>query len=285
MTRRIVTAVLVVFMAVLLAGMVVVGLARNRELAAKVGCRNNLRALALLGTPFSRNDQGQVLKAPGVASATSIWPGTVFNPTLPPTDRLSWVALALPYFGEPSIDTQALASSLDQKAKWNDPPNRTAATAQLRTLQCPGAPILPAAGEPALTMMIGIAGLGKDAAVIVRTNPVSPRRGAFNYDSKTPLELISQHDGISQTLLFGVTTKHNGPWLQGGPATVRGLDDSANHTPLIGPGGQFGGSIPSGTWFAFCDGSVRFFRTATEPRILFALSTLAGGATEFSPDE
>lgn len=271
--------------AVLAFGMLAVYVDHSRGLAAKVTCQNNLRALALLGTPYNRGDTGLVLTSKDAKHAASVWPGTVMNDKLKPDERLSWVAFALPTLLEPGLNTPALAKSLDTAKAWNAGPNRDASLKVLRTLQCPANPMLPAAGEPAVTMYVGIAGLGADAATLPLSEPISKRAGAFRYDSATPLAVISAHDGISQTLLFGQTTHRNGLWLQGGPGTVRGLDDTVTALPLIGPGGQFGGTLPGGTWFAFADGSVRFFRTATAPTILYSLATIAGGPAEFRPEE
>ncbi len=72
-----------------------------------------------------------------------------------------------------------------------------------------------------------------------------------------------------------------GPWVAGGLATVRGLDTA--ELPYIGAGRQFGGLHDSGTFAAFADGSVRFISDTINPRILEALSTIAGGEA-LSPD-
>jgi prepilin-type processing-associated H-X9-DG protein len=39
----------------------------------------------------------------------------------------------------------------------------------------------------------------------------------------------------------------------------------------------FGSYHPGGANFAFCDGSVKFLKSTTDPRVLSALSTRAGG--------
>ncbi|CAN5228993.1 hypothetical protein BH11PLA2_BH11PLA2_21450 [soil metagenome] len=266
-------------------GFVIMFVTRTREQAAKVTCQNNLRALALLGTPYTRGDSGLVLPAKNSKSAASVWAGTVMNDKLQPHQRLSWVVEALPMLLEPSVDTAKLLQSIDKSKAWEQSPNLEASQRLLRTLQCPASPVLPAPGQPAVTMYVGISGVGKNSALFPLTEPLSNRAGAFRYDSATPLAVISAHDGLSQTLLFGQTTSDLGPWMQGGLSTVRGLEDIEGAKPLIGVGGQFGGTIAGGCWFALCDGSVRFFRTTTEPKVLYALATIAGGKTEFALDE
>jgi prepilin-type processing-associated H-X9-DG protein len=67
----------------------------------------------------------------------------------------------------------------------------------------------------------------------------------------------------------------NGSWLQGGPATVRGLDPAQQ--PYLGPGRQFGGIHLGAGNFAFADGSVRAISESINPKIFEALSTIAGG--------
>ena len=66
-----------------------------------------------------------------------------------------------------------------------------------------------------------------------------------------------------------------GSWLQGGRATVRGLDPAQK--PYIGNGRQFGGLHGGGGYVAFADGSVRRVNESVDPSIFEAISTMAGG--------
>jgi hypothetical protein len=101
-----------------------------------------------------------------------------------------------------------------------------------------------------------------------------PRAGVFGYDRQTGLADII--DGAAFTMVVAESGRAKGPWLAGGPATVRGLDPA--DLPYIGPGCQFGGlHEPSGLHVALADGSVRFIRDTINPKVFEALSTIAGG--------
>jgi hypothetical protein len=105
----------------------------------------------------------------------------------------------------------------------------------------------------------------------------------FGYDRRTSLDDVP--DGSTFTLLILETSRDNGPWARGGPATVRGLDPA--DTPYLGPGRPFGGTHfaengvfsrggPIGCNAAMADGSVHFFQQTVAPRVLEALATAAG---------
>ena len=124
-----------------------------------------------------------------------------------------------------------------------------------------------------------------DAATATHPPPPDPaaRAGAFRYDAATPFDRIG--DGLSQTLLLGETANDVGPWLRGGPSTVRGLDDGKSAKPLIGAGGQFGGYYPNGAYFAMCDGSVRNITPQITRGVLLDLATIDGGNEAKLPGE
>ena len=71
------------------------------------------------------------------------------------------------------------------------------------------------------------------------------------------------------------TAAHNGPWVAGGPASVRGLEQGG--TPYMGRNGQFGTTHRRGIMCLFADGSVRFLRSSISPEAFEALATIAGG--------
>lgn len=268
MTRRIVTVVLVGMLLLVFAAGLVTWLTKARYQADREASRNSLRQLGQFAAAYStavanRNPPPELASVP---------PGTVVRPDLPPDRRLSWVVQMLPVLDRRHQDTGKLLSQIELGGAWDSDANAAAGRTPVRVLLCPARPPVVADGEPAVTQFVGIAGVGPDAASL---SPDDPRAGAFRYDSATPLTAFP--DGLSNTLLFGQTNHQLGPWIRGGPATVRGLVDGEK---LLGDGGQFGGIDVGGTFFGFADGHVTSFGDATRPAILKALATRAGGAAE-----
>ena len=140
------------------------------------------------------------------------------------------------------------------------------------------------ADQPAPPCYVGIAGWARTPRnSCCRRSPNAPARaGAFRYDAATPFDRIG--DGLSQTLLVGETANDLGPWLRGGPSTVRGVDDAKDAKPFIGTGGQFGGYFPNGANFAMCDGSVRILTPRISPDVLLRLATIDEGTGAAVPD-
>ncbi len=95
----------------------------------------------------------------------------------------------------------------------------------------------------------------------------------FGYDRKTTLADIK--DGAATTMMLAESGRVIGSWLQGGPATVRGLDPT--NAPYIGPGRQFGGLHDGVAVIAMADGSVRVVSESIHPELFQAMSTIAGG--------
>ena len=262
-------------------GFVLTYLSKMRQAAAELGCTNNMRGLALFAA-FQATGQGQ----PAVRKTDRIPAGTVYLADVPADDRLSWAAAVLPGLDQRRQDVVPLLTGIDPLAPWPADRNQQAARTRLPAFLCPSNPPAADPAAPAPTCYVGVAGLGADAALIVLPAPPAPappRAGCFRYDAPTPFDAIT--DGLSQSLLFGERSGDLGPWLRGGPATVRGLDDAAGASPLIGVGGQFGGNHPAGANWAFADGGVRAFTERVDPKLLFRLATIAGKETDALPGE
>jgi prepilin-type processing-associated H-X9-DG protein len=245
--------------AVVLGGFI--GLARMADRASigrvyspRAHCQSNLRniAFALLG--YLGAQEGEK------AFPNGTWP----NPSLPPEKRLSWYAVITPYLDHPILD------AMDRIQPWDNQSNDPIACTRIELLVCPIA-VAPQGGRLP-TPYIGIAGLGTDAPFLPKGHP---RAGVFGYERGTTLAEIT--DGAAYTMIVVESARVRGSWLAGGPATVRGLDTA--ELPYIGRGQQFGGVHPSGMNAAFADGSVRFVNDTINPRVLEALSTIAGGET------
>ncbi len=275
MNRR-VTIIGAGLLVLVVAGLVIPFIVKARLKANLAASQNNLRELALFAAhnakPDPNNDKRKLL--------TEIPAGTIALYGMPQEDRLSWVVGVIPGMDQRRVNSEQLLSTIDRTKPWNADTNQQAARTRLPVLLCPeNLPEVPP-GSPAITCYVGISGLSANAAAL----PIdSPQAGAMRYDTPTPFERIS--DGLSQTLLFAETRNELGPWLRGGPSTVRGLDNAPGAPALIGTDGQFGGYFPGITHFAMCDGSVRAFTANTDPRVLYGLSTIAGKNTDPVPGE
>lgn len=245
---------------------IIVGLAFLFALIA-ISARNAERAsLMNESRRCVRNLHNIALGILGYHDANGVFPtGTWPNPDLDPESRLSWYALILPH-----IDMPEEQDALEKDQPWNSGQNDVCAHKYNSVLLCPNrvAPG-PAGLEPAY--YVGIAGLGTDAPTLPKSDP---RAGVFAYDRQTTLTDIT--DGAASTLLIAETARVSGSWLQGGRATIRGLDPSGK--PYFGPSGQFGGlHTRAGAWVAMADGSVRWVDASVNPKVFEALSTMAGG--------
>ncbi len=191
--------------------------------------------------------------------------GTWPNPELAPDERISWCAVVRNY-----LNIALPGDGLDLKERWNQAgANYAVASSRIGVWDCPAsAPV--ATGLPQPTSYIGIAGLGADAPLIPKNDR---RAGVFGYDRMT--RLVDVKDGLANTMLIAETSRVRGSWIQGGSATLRGLDPA--NKPYVGPGRQFGGLHRRGTCVAMADGAVRMIDDSTAPTVFEALSTIAGG--------
>ena len=266
MVRRGGCLVLVVI-GVLGTGLFITWIAENRLIQSRVYCENHLRQLG----QFAGYDQ--TLLAPKMPNVklppirTAVPAGTIPNAELPPDRRLSWVVDALPTLNQKRQDTANLATSISRTLAWDVEPNRVPSRTVVVNLLCPGNPPPSNPEAPAVTQYIGMAGINPDAALLDLGPPVPVRAGCFRYDSLTPFSRIT--DGLSQTILFAETNRELGPWIRGGPATVRGFD--------VGVPGQFDGNHPGGANFGFVDGSVRFLTNTISSDVLQRMVTIASG--------
>jgi prepilin-type processing-associated H-X9-DG protein len=273
---------------ILVAGIVVFGILgfiltyvpKLRRAANEATCTNNLKELSRFTAAPGEIQPDLRPKLPKEIPA-----GTIVLPGVAPEERLSWFPAILPLLDQRRQDLAPLVAAINPAAPWAAERNQQAAATVLRVALCPAKPPDVGSGRPAPTCYVGIAGLGPDAATL-KINlpaPAPPRAGCFRYDSPTPFEAIA--DGRSQSLLLGERSSDLGPWLRGGPATVRGLNDTPAAPPLLGAGGQFGGNHPTGSNWAFADWSVRYFSDRMEPKVLFGLATIAGRETDPLPGD
>ena len=246
-----------------------------REGARGAECQNNLRRIGLAMNQYY-DENGKYPK------------GTVaFNPDLAPEKRLSWIAALLPFpeFSPPAASKEGapranvergVLDKLDFRQACDAESNREATTTPLPFCLCPCTLDFVAARRGAWTNYVGIAGVGRDAPLIPDFHPPllvprDPNAGMFGYDRFTTRADFT--GGLTRTLMVVETSRDLGPWAQGGPSTVRGIDPDDN--PPIGPGRPFGGLHPGGVHVLMAGGSVEKMRNDTKPELWQDLARLS----------
>jgi len=274
--RRGITVINLLIVGVVLLGLLsllVPAINNTRRAAARMSCSNNLRQLGM-GIDNYRDTHDQYPS------------GTVPDTTLPPDERLNFHVQVLPY-----IEQHNLFKALNLKEPWDSPTNMKHAPSGGG---CHGIYRCPdwsqergygtgkhASGGISVTNYVGVAGVGAEAA----SRPAkAPDIGMFGYDRT--LKNKDVKDGLAHTMMLIETGHEVGPWLRGGPSTVRGIEPTGGQ--LTGDGLPFGGTHFRQAWIfasprpaAFhillADGSVREAKNAIDPAILAALATIAGG--------
>lgn len=267
--------------AAIAAGFVLTYVLRMRRSADHLGCANHLREIGLFAAHHAepRPDAGE--KFP-----TEIPAATIPLAAYRPDERLSWFPRVLPGVDQKRQNTEAALGGLKLLEPFAADANQQVARFRLRIALCPAnvPPTDPATPSP--TCYVGITGLGPDSGALVLPDPpapVPPRAGCFRYDRPTPFAAIT--DGLSQSLMLGERSGDLGPWLRGGAATARGLDDRPDAPPLFGLGAQFGGNHATGANWCYADGAVRFHTSRIDPRVLYGLATIAGWEADPLPGD
>ena len=276
MRLRIGIAVVVVLVLVA-AGIGLTLIAKLRSSQGRAYCQNNLRELSFFA---EAPDPTKMEAVPQLPRSTPS--GTIFVPEFAVEERLSWIVLTLPSLNQKRQKTVAILEQLAPDQRWNSDGNVPFAKQPIYTLECPAKPYVFDPEGWATTQYLGTGGIGEDAATLRLGLPptfdVDPRAGAFRYDQATPFEAIT--DGLGTTFLYGEVAENRGTWLQGGPTTIRTLNIDKDARREIGTGGQFGGNHVDGSYFAYCDYSVRFMTENVDPRILQNHMTIAGGSED-----
>jgi hypothetical protein len=250
---------------VLLVCIFVVWVKRSREAADRAGCLNNFRLLGQFAATYAKPPQGKTRAELNLAVPA----GTVANPALPFDSQLSWIAGNLATLSPRDAE---LAKKIDLSAAWDAESNRGVSGTPLALFTCPGHAPTISVGNPAFTQYVGIGGVGLDAATLDLGPPIPNRAGCFRYDAPTPLQLIADNDGLSQTAMFAEVANDLGPWIRGGPSSVR----CANTNDANWRTTQFAGNFPEVSGFGFADGSAKFITMTANPQVLLSMFTIAG---------
>lgn len=272
----VVRLVLIVIPALLLIGLGIIALNQSRTQADRVGCMHHLRMIGLDGMRL------EILNPDGTEKLRrgELPCGTVLESAIDPLERISWYGPMLPILNSSaSLDPNLprpknknfakMLESYDPHRAWNDPLLKPVAYYRLSTALCPARVPTFDPSQPARNHYIALGGLGEKTPSL-SLDEAGRRAGCFRYNSPTPDEAIL--DGLSQTIALLETEKDIGAWLQGGPSTLRGINETEK---LVGRGQQFSGHR-NGLYAAFADGSVRFFTYTADDRLLKALVTIAG---------
>jgi hypothetical protein len=193
-------------------------------------------------------------------------PGTSSLGNLPVEKSFSWMVAILPY-----IEQANVYQAIDRTQPWDSPKNKWCADCSMRIYLSPahsGSALLTSPQGLPLTHYVGVAGVGLEAAEL----PLGHLQvGIFGYNRQTRLADIT--DGTSCTLMVVDTGENNGPWIAGGPATVRGLDPARK--PYVGRSRQFGRAGVAMALYA--DGSVHPIAESIDSEVFEALATIHGG--------
>ncbi|HTU89663.1 MAG TPA: DUF1559 domain-containing protein [Gemmataceae bacterium] len=216
------------------------------------GCTNNLRQM------------GQAIYSYSDHNDHFFPPGTVVNAELKPQQRLSWQAAIWPYLSEAAAagkkagkQREKTSGEIDFKEAWD-----TAANAGLRHnvpfFLCPIFAHELSSSQVGLTSYVGVAGVGDEAATLPRSDA---NAGFFGYDRLLRAADISSR--LDATMSAIETKQNNGPWLAGGPPTLRGVPLDCDR--YIGTDAAYGGLHRQGANILWADGSVRIVTDKIDP--------------------
>jgi prepilin-type processing-associated H-X9-DG protein len=273
----------------IIAGVLLPVIMNARMKSDRIGCENHLREIGLIGVRHSSQPNMEMQ----LNKRSELPPGTFLNSAIAVEDRMSWYAYMLNVIndGDPNADEATKAKrrkpagldtvikDFDPFGKWDSPRNVKIANYRLAAAICPArvGDLVP--GQYSHTNYIASGGLGVDTPRL-SVEEAGKNAGAYRTDGATPDALIV--DGMRQTAQFIESTHEVGPWLRGGPTTLRGLDVSA--LPYIGGGRPFGGCHPGGAYASMADGSVQFIKDTIDPNVFRSMLTRAGGPDELGTE-
>jgi prepilin-type processing-associated H-X9-DG protein len=273
---KMLAAIFIVLVLFIVCGVLVPAIYQARAEEQMRRCQNHLRLIGTYGMFHSCIPHQPIPK-----QAQDYFPaGTLVNPKLSPEERMSWYVTILGVIeqnpeasklGATSVHVAKLLEGIDVEKPWDAPVHESIARAQVAVVICPAR--IPAQRDgPAPTNYVGNGGLGIDTAALP-LDVAKTKAGVFRYETRTPIEVIREGDGLSNTISV-LETSRSAPWLRGGPSTVRSLD--TDQTPYLGVNAPFSGNHYGRGNFSMADGSVRVIADRVSPAFFRALLTIQG---------
>ena len=195
----------------------------------------------------------------------------------PPHERVSFLREFLPYLGDDRYF--AIREGINASKSWRDAENIKQGRILIPQFLVPnGGPrsvkVASMDQQLAATHMVGMAGVGPDAAYLPKGHP---QAGIFGYDRQLSLDELRSADGTSHTIMM-IQTDWTlvGPWIAGGGYTVRGTSMSGND---VGQPGGFTSPAyngQQGAWVIMGDGATRYLKKGINPNVFKALCTVWG---------
>lgn len=254
----------VVLVAFTFAGCCVIAVQRFDNAKCRTMCIDNLKSIGL--ALHNYHDTHKHLHLP---DAVAHPPTKEFSPD----KQLSWLSGLIVYL-DSHMDPNWI---VDDRLPWDHAKNRYVASREIRVYLC-------AANERrrgeigGLAHYVGLTGVGKDAAWLPLGHPDA---GVFGYERVTRFEDMKK--GTANVIMVAETATDNGPWVQGGHGTARGLD--VDGVDYLGEYGQFNsfhgrrywiGGIAFTTNVLMADGTVRALTSDTSDRVFESLVRING---------
>jgi prepilin-type processing-associated H-X9-DG protein len=239
-----VVAIILIVVAVVLAGVCVIGIliamllpavSAARQAGQRAQCANNLRQITIAMQNYE-------------AANGTLPPAYVADEDGKPMH--SWRVLLLPY-----LDEDALYRQYNFDEPWDSPANLMVASRMPQVYGCPSDPQA-AAGQTSYMVLVGPETMFPDA---------------------NPTGLADCGDGTSNTILVVEVAGAGVGWTEPADLNVEQLLFE------IGVPGEIGGLHPGGANVSFADSHIQFIQDSTPAEVIKALSTRNGGEDVYLP--
>jgi hypothetical protein len=201
----------------------------------------------------------------------------------PPDERVSWLAELLPFMGY-----EKLYDRISFKHSWKDAENMVPSVSLVSPFLDPRTPrnswYVRYPGmeyDVATTQIVGIAGIGLDAANYPANDPANADKlGVFGYDRVTRMSDLQ--NGMAATIMAAqVPPAYKSPWIAGGGSTIRGVPETESVKPFLTQ--QADGK--RGALVMMADGSVRFISEKVSDDVFKTLCTVKGNKKALKLDQ